>query len=257
MTQNAQVVRLGGLRVACTDCSLRDLCLPVSLSSTDVNLLDEIVQRKRPLSPGDHLYRARDRFGAIYAVRSGSFKTYTLSEDGEEQVVGFHLPGELIGLDAINSGRHPCSSAALETSSVCEIPFEHLEDLATRIPGLQRQLLRLMSKEIFEDHEMLQALAKRTAEQRLAIMLLSLSDRFTKRGLSATRFRLPMSRNDLSNFLGLAPETLSRLFKRFQEQGLLSAEGKEVCLDDMEGLRELSGTNPHATSGRSGTAPNA
>lgn len=238
--RNGNVVRLSGIRHACGDCSLFELCLPVSLGKSDIDLLDEIVQRRRPLAKGDHLYRSGDQFHAIYAVRAGALKTVAISEDGEEQVTGFHLPGEMLGFDAINHGVHPCSAIALETTSVCEIPFENLEELAMRIPGLQHTLLRIMSKEIFQHQEMLHAVAKRTAEERLAIVLLSFSERYAKRGLSAVRFRLPMSRSDLSNYLGLAPETMSRLFKRFQEQGLVTSDGKEIVLESIDGLREMA-----------------
>ncbi len=236
--------RLQDIRKACNTCSLADLCLPVALNPADVDALDHIVERRRPLNKGTSLYQAGRPFGAIYAVRTGSLKTTTLSEDGEEQITAFHLPGELVGLDAISFGTHPSTTVALETTSVCEIPFDQLETLSERIPGLQRQLLRIMSKEIFNEHEMLQALARRTAEQRLAIMLLSMSDRFGRRGLSSKRFRLPMSRHDLSNYLGLAPETTSRLFKRFVEQQWIDANGREIELLDMTTLRQLTGANP-------------
>ncbi len=239
-----KVVKLSTIRQACSECNLFQLCLPVSLENDDVEMLDQIVQRRRPLARGEHLYRAHDEFNAIYAVRAGAIKTTMLSPEGEEQITGFHLPGEILGLDAISGSRHPCNAIALETTSVCEIPFDNLESLAAQIPGLQHTLLRIMSKEIFEDQEMLYAVAKRTAEERLAIALLSFSERFGRRGLSSRNFRLPMSRTDLANYLGLAPETMSRLFKRFQEQGLLHAEGKEVVLKDMDGLHELARARP-------------
>ncbi len=235
--------RLQELRKACASCSLADLCLPVALAPDDIDRLDNIVQRRRPLTKGSSLYQAGRSFAAIYAVRTGSLKSTTLAPDGEEQITAFHLPGELLGLDAISFGEHPSTSVALETTSVCEIPFTELEQLSEKVPGLQRQLLRIMSKEIFNEHEMLQALARRTAEQRLAIMLLSLGDRFGRRGLSSTRFRLPMSRHDLSNYLGLAPETTSRLFKRFVDQQLITASGREIELADRDALREISGDN--------------
>lgn len=244
-----QVVKISGIQNACGDCSLYQLCLPVSLSTTDVERLEKIVQKRRPLNRGDHLYRFGDEFRSIYAIKSGSMKTYCISEDGEEQVTGFHLPGEMVGLDAINSGTHPCSAMALETASVCEIPFSALEDLASKVPGLQRQLLRIMSKEIFADHEMLQALAKRTAEERLAVVLLSLSDRFARRGLSPYRFRLTMSRSDLSNYLGLAPETMSRLFKRFHDKGWMTGEGKEIQLENLTALRLMAGRGQEEPTG--------
>lgn len=243
--------RVSNLRQACTHCGLNQLCLPVALSEADMEQLDAIVDRRKPLKRGAHLYRAGDEFKAIYAVRSGSLKTFAVTETGEEQVTGFHLPGELIGLDAINSWAHPCSASALETTSVCALPFEQLEHLAAVIPGLQRQLLRLMSKEIFADQEMLFAMARRSAEERLAMLLLSFSERFSRRGLSSTRFRLPMARSELGNYVGLAPETMSRLFRRFSDNGWLSAEGREIQLLDFAALTELSGrpTNDEPPSG--------
>ncbi|NLO81254.1 MAG: fumarate/nitrate reduction transcriptional regulator Fnr [Xanthomonadaceae bacterium] len=240
MAAKQRVVNLSTIRQACSECSLFQLCLPVTLDAEDVEQLEDIVQRRRPLRRGEYLYRAEDPFRAIYAVRAGAIKTTVLSINGEEQITGFHLPGEILGLDAINSGRHPCSAQALETTSVCEIPFDNLEYLATKIPGLQQSLLRIMSKEIFKDHELLYAVAKRSADERLAIVLLSFSNRFGRRGLSRTRFRLPMSRAELSNYLGLAPETMSRLFRRFQEQGLITASGKEIALQDIGALRDLA-----------------
>lgn len=240
MTAKQRVVNLSTIRQACSECSLFQLCLPVTLDAEDVEQLEDIVQRRRPLRRGEYLYRAEDPFRAIYAVRAGAIKTTVLSINGEEQITGFHLSGEILGLDAINSGRHPCSAQALETTSVCEIPFDNLEYLATKIPGLQQSLLRIMSKEIFKDHELLYAVAKRSADERLAIVLLSFSNRFGRRGLSRTRFRLPMSRAELSNYLGLAPETMSRLFRRFQEQGLITASGKEIALQDIGALRDLA-----------------
>lgn len=240
MSVEQRVVKLSTIRQACSDCSLYQLCLPVTLDPEDVEQLDDIVQRRRPLHRGEYLYRTEDPFRAIYAVRAGALKTSIVSYSGEEQITGFHLPGEILGLDAINDNRHPCSAMALETTSVCEIPFENLEYLALKIPGLQQSLLRIMSKEIFKDQELLHAVAKRSAEERLAIALLSLSNRFARRGLSRSRFRLPMSRADLSNYLGLAPETMSRLFRRFQEQGLIAADGKEISLEDSQALRDLA-----------------
>ncbi|MCC5809977.1 MAG: fumarate/nitrate reduction transcriptional regulator Fnr [Ectothiorhodospiraceae bacterium] len=247
--------RLQDIRKACNTCSLADLCLPVALNPTDVEALDHIVERRRPLNKGTTLYQAGRPFGAIFAVRTGSLKSTTLSEDGEEQITAFHLPGELLGLDAISFGKHPSTSVALETTSVCEIPFDQLEILSEKIPGLQRQLLRIMSKEIFNEHEMLQALARRTAEQRLAIMLLSLSDRFGRRGLSSKRFRLPMSRHDLSNYLGLAPETTSRLFKRYVEQQWIEANGREIEILDMATLRQMSGNSVDSASQNAANQP--
>lgn len=237
----ARQPRLSEIRQACSNCRLIDLCLPVALNTEDVESLDQIVQRNKPLQKGERLYQTGQGFSAIYAVRTGALKTSIVTEDGTEQITAFHLPGEITGLDAIGFGNHPSTAEALDTTSICEIPFQDLEELAVRIPGLQQQLLRIMSREIFDDNEMLQTLGKRTAEQRLAIILLSFGDRFARRGYSPDRYRLPMSRHDLSNYLGLAPETMSRLFRQFVEQGWISASGKEIRLLDRAALRRVTG----------------
>src|SRR4030067_1823244 len=151
---------LAFFKAPCQNCSLFQLCLPVGLDRGDLELLDRIIKRRRPVHRGEHLFRAGEPFQSIYAVRSGSVKTYTVSEDGGEQVTGFHLPGELFGLDAINAGRHPCSAIALEATSVCEVPFDRLEELGREVPSLPRQMLRIMSKEILHDQSLLLQLGK-------------------------------------------------------------------------------------------------
>jgi len=238
---SAVAADLARFKVACQNCSLFQLCLPVGLERGDLELLDRIIKRRRPVHRGEHLFRAGEPFQAIYTVRSGSVKTYAVSEDGGEQVTGFHLPGELFGLDAINAGRHPCSAVALEATSVCEVPFDRLEELGESVPSLPRQMLRVMSKTILHDQTLLAYLSKKTAEERLAGFLFSLSRRFSQRGFSAREFNLSMSRVDIGNYLGLAEETVSRLFTRFQEQGLLNVVRKHVRLHDLDRLRELAG----------------
>jgi len=235
-----KVISFENIKVACKNCSLVTLCLPMSLTPEDVERLDAIVMRSRPLHRGDVLFQAGSRFRSLYVVKTGSVKTYTPSEEGGEQVLGFHLPGEIIGLEAIQSGQHTCSGKVLETSAICEIPFQRLEELSLAIPSLQHQMYRLLSKEIGQESEMLMLLGKRNAEERLASFLLSLSERFKKRGLSATDFYLSMSRHEIGSYLGLAVETVSRLFTRFQEESLLSAERKHVQLRDMEGLKAIA-----------------
>jgi len=208
----------------------------MGLESEDVEKLDNIVRRNRPLHRGDHLFREGDKFSNLYVVKTGSVKTYAPSEDGGEQVLGFHLPGELIGLDAIAKEQHHCSAKVLETSAVCEIPFAKLEELSSEIPSLQHQIYRLLSREIGHDEDMLTLLGKKSAEERLAAFLLSLSERFKRRGFSASDFYLSMSRHEIGNYLGLAVETVSRLFTRFQEEGLLKVERKHIQLIDSQRL---------------------
>lgn len=229
------------LKVACTNCTLYQLCLPVGMDPPELALLEEIIKVRRPLARGQHLYQMGDSFVSLYAVRSGSLKTYTLTEDGREQVTGFHLPGELVGLDAISTERHHCAAKALETTSVCEIPFDRFEELWVQIPSLPHQLLRVMSKEMRHDQVLLMLLGKKAAEERLAAFLVNLAERFGQRGFSSREYNLSMSRNDIGNYLGLAVETVSRLFTHFQELSLLNVHRKSVRLLDPAALRLLAG----------------
>lgn len=239
-TKASNIIELSSARVACKDCGLFQLCLPVGISGADLELLDSIIKRRRPIKRGEHLFQVGDPFQAIYAVRSGSIKTYVPTEDGYEQVTGFHLPGELVGLDAIHADIHPCAAKALETTSLCEIPFERLEELSERIPTLRHQLLKIMSREILHEQSLLMLLGKKNAEERLASLLLSLSGRYQQRGFSATEFNLSMSRNDIGNYLGLVVETVSRLFTRFQDEGLLTVQRKHIRILDLNRLYAIA-----------------
>ncbi|ACL71311.1 fumarate/nitrate reduction transcriptional regulator Fnr [Thioalkalivibrio sulfidiphilus] len=248
----SNIIDLHGLKKACSNCSLHDLCIPMGVSDQELDALERIINRRRPLQRGEYLYRPGDRMQALYAVRAGSVKTSSISDDGLEQVTGFHLPGELLGLDAISDGIHPCTARALETTSVCEIPYDRLEDLAGQVPGLQRQLFRIMSREIQFDEHLMTLLGKKSSEARLAAFLLSLSKRFGERGFSRQEFNLTMSRNDIANYLGLAVETVSRLFTRFQQLGLLEVNRKLVQLIDMEGMHQMAGAHGPETLEKGG-----
>jgi len=234
-----EVISIETIRVACRNCSLGTLCLPLGLESQDVERLDDIVKRARPLHRGDFLFQNGERFRSLYVVKTGSVKTYAPSVEGAEQVLGFHLPGEIIGLDAIDKEVHACTAKVLETSAICEIPFARLEELSASIPSLQHQLYRLLSKEIGQDTEMLLLLGKKSADERLAVFLLSISKRLRKRGLCPTDFYLSMSRHEIGNYLGLAVETISRLFTRFQDEGLLKVDRKHVELLDLEAMEAI------------------
>jgi CRP/FNR family transcriptional regulator len=227
----------------CKDCSLATLCLPLSLNLEDMDALDEIVKRGRPLKKGEFLFRQGDAFDSVFAVRSGALKTFTLSDGGAEQITGFHLPSELVGLSGMDTELYPVSAQALETTSVCEIPFERLDELSVQLPQLRRQLMRVMSREIRDDQQMMLLLSKKTADERIATFLVNLSARFRARGFSASQFRLAMSRNEIGNYLGLAVETVSRVFTRFQQNKLLEADGKEVHILDPIELCALAGGN--------------
>lgn len=236
-----KVITLQSFSRACADCQLQDLCLPIGISREEVDRLDDIVNRKRPLQRGTILYNQGERFNALYAVRSGSLKSFTVSDDGSEQINSFHLPGEILGLDAISENTHPNAAIALETTSVCELPFDRLNGLAQEIKGLQYQLLRIMSRELDADERFIRVLANRNAEERLAGFLLNLASRHGIRGYSSTEFNLSMSRNDIANYLGLAVETVSRLFSRFQQDGLIEAQRKAIKILRREALSEMAG----------------
>lgn len=235
--RTATVIKLSSIKAACKDCSLRHLCLPLGLNNADIDSLDGIIKRRRSLKRGDYLYRMGDPLQVIYAIRSGTFKSSELLSDGRIQLTGFHLPGELLGVDAIGTDTHPCNAEALDDSEVCEIPYSKLEELARLIPGLQHQFLRLMSNEIAREQGMLIMIGKMTAEERLATCLLNFSQRQAALGYSPTQLRLPMSRQDIGDYLGLALETVSRLFSRLQEDGLISVHGKQVELNDIAALK--------------------
>ena len=225
----------------CQTCSLSSLCLPVSLQKDEVEKLDNIVEKSRPLHKGDLLFRQGEPLKSIYALRAGSVKTFTVTHDGEEQINGFYFPGELVGLAGIDEGEYPMSAKMMETTTVCEIPYERLDELLGQMPELRRSMMRTMGREIRDDQQMMMLLSRKTAEQRIATFLLKLSSRYQARGYSATQFRLSMSRNEIGNYLGLAVETVSRIFTRFASSGMVRVEGKEIELLDLAALNEASG----------------
>lgn len=227
-------------QVSCSSCRLATICLPIALEASDIDKLDKIIQRGRPLQKGEHIYREGDPFTSVYAVRAGALKAYSLTDDGKEQVTGFYFPGEILGMDGISKNEYASSAKALETAAICEIPFERLGELSTRLPSLQRHFFQLMSQEIAQDQQLITMLSKNSAEQRVAALLLSISARNARRRLSANAFRLPMSRTDIGNYLGLTVETVSRVFSRFQKLGILGVDNKEIAILDPALLREAA-----------------
>ncbi len=234
---------LRGTQPHCQTCSLNALCLPLSLNDFDMERLDDIIRRGRPIQKGQLLFQQGETFQSVFAVRTGALKTYTLASNGEEQITGFHLASELVGLAGYDNGNYPLTAKALETTTVCEIPLQQLDSLADDLPDLRKQLMRTMGTEIRHDQNMMLLLSKKNAEERVASFLIDISQRYSRRGFSASHFRLPMSRVDISNYLGLAVETISRVFTRFQKNGLIETQGKEVILQDADILYELAGLN--------------
>ena len=229
------------LKSVCSSCSLRELCLPMGLSPEDVERLDQLVYARRKVKRGEGLYRAGDPFSAIYAVRTGFFKSDVILEDGRDQVTGFHMPGEIMGMDGIGTDTHSCNAIALEDSDVCVIPFSRLEELANEVRGLQRQFHKVMSREIVRDQGVMMLLGSMRAEERLAAFLLNLSQRFVARGYSPCEFHLRMTRDEIGSFLGLKLETVSRLFSKFQEDGLIGVQQKHIRIRDTVGLKNILG----------------
>jgi CRP/FNR family transcriptional regulator len=227
--------------INCQHCGFSQLCLPYTLNEQELDKLDDIIQRKKPSHKGDHLFEAGKPLHALYAVRSGSFKTYILTEQGEEQITGFHLPGDVIGFDAIGEQQHPSYAQALETAMVCEIPFGNLDHLLDQVPKLRQQLMRLMSQDIQGDQQMMLLLNRKTAEEKLAAFLSDLAQRFGNRGLSRREFRLTMTRGEIGNYLGLTVETISRLLGRFHKDELIHVDGKFISILNFDELCKTAG----------------
>lgn len=229
------------LKVSCSECNLRELCFPHGMNDEELSHMDAVVEQPKPLHKSDYLYRDGDKSLAIFAVRSGCVKTMTESANGDEQIVGFHLPGELLGLDGFADGAYTCNAVALETSSVCELPLDNLEELCGRLPGLQKQMRRIMGKEVANDHKMLLLLGKMTSEERLASFLLSMSSRMEERHWKESEFNLSMPRQDIANYLGMAVETVSRLFAAFQNDKIIEVDRRHITILDMDRLKVMVG----------------
>lgn len=234
------ILEIESLRSGCAQCSLQELCLPAGIGAQDLRRLDRIVRRRRPVARGARLFRIGDPLAELFVARTGAFKTVSLDEDGQEQVLGFHLPGELIGLDALGSGEHRCEGVALTIANVCEVPFEELSSVAAQVPGLQKQLLRVIGQSLGRDQDHAAVLVRRHAGERIAIFLHGLGERYRNIGQSDSRFTLPMSREDIANFLGLAVETVSRGFTRLRDDGLIAVTGRRVEILSPAALRRLA-----------------
>ncbi|RQP24933.1 fumarate/nitrate reduction transcriptional regulator Fnr [Piscinibacter terrae] len=239
MTKPSSTDRPNPLQVACSSCNLRELCLPVGFSGSELERLDGMVATRRSVKRGDALFRSGDAFEAVYAVRTGFFKTQVSSEDGRDQVTGFQMAGELLGLDGIVSDHHTCDAVALEDSQVCVIPYAELEALSREFGELQRQFHKIMSREIVRDQGVMLLLGSMRAEERLAAFLLNLTQRLQARGFSPTSLVLRMTREEIGTYLGLKLETVSRCFSRFQEDGVLEVKLKHIRILDLAALRKM------------------
>lgn len=223
----------------CSACALRSVCIPPELTPVELERLDAVVRTSRLVRRGKALYRAGDSFRSLYAVRTGSFKTIVTHREGHEQITGFQILGETLGLDGIQSGRHDADSVALEDSMVCVIPFERLDQLCRDIAALRRHLYRMLGGEIVRESSLMLLLGTMTAEQRVAAFLLNFSERFGARGYSSAEFVLRMDRDEIGGYLGLKVETVSRMFSKFQRAGIVAANGKQIHIVDADRLKEI------------------
>lgn len=224
------------LTTLCSTCHLKDLCLPCGLTGNDVERLDGLMFARRKVKMGQTLYREGDKFQFIYAVRTGTFKSALALKDGREQVTGFHMAGELMGMDGLAHGSHASSATALEDAEICAIPYAHLTELAAGNSNMQHIVSRLMSREIVREHSLMMLLGSMNAEERLAAFLLNLSQRMKARGYSPNEFHLRMSRAEIGSYLGMKLETVSRTFSAFQQQRLLEVDKKHIRILDLDGL---------------------
>ena len=234
------------MKTLCSTCSLRELCLPVGLMPNEFEQLDAVIRQSRRLKKGEYLFRAGEPLSSLYAIRTGFFKTTVASQDGRDQVTGFFMSGELIGMDGICSHVHSCDAVALEDSEVCELPFAHMENLGQRIPSLQTHFFRLMSREIVRDQGVMLLLGNMRAEERLAAFLLNLSNRLYSRGFAANDFILRMSREEIGSYLGLKLETVSRTLSKFHHEGLILVEHKHIQILEPQALKKMVSGCAHA-----------
>jgi CRP/FNR family transcriptional regulator, anaerobic regulatory protein len=225
----------------CSTCVLGQFCLPVGLNPEEIDRIDSLVTERVRLKKGDALYRQGDTLSAVYGIKFGSLKTEYALPDGREQITGFHLPGEMLGLDGIGNNQYQSNAIALEDSEACVVKFNEFEILARQIPSLQQQFHRILSKELTQDQRHLLSLGSLRAEERLASFLLNFSDRLAARGYSSSEYHLRMSREEIGSYLGIQLETVSRLFSRFSEAGLIQIKQRHIKLIDMNGLLELTG----------------
>ncbi len=241
MNANTDALWLGlaPLKAACSGCNLRELCLPVGLSHDNLDRLDSLVASRRHVARGQVLFRAGEAFVSLYAVRTGFFKTCVSSPDGRDQVTGFQMAGDLLGLDGISTDHHSCDALALEDSQVCIIPFNQLEALSREISELQHQFHKLMSREIVREHGVMLVLGSMRAEERLAVFLLNLTQRLQARGYSASSLVLRMTRDEIGSYLGLTLETVSRGFSKLQDDGVLDVKQRQIQVLDTAKLQRL------------------
>lgn len=227
------------VKVACSSCNLRELCLPVGLDKEELHKVDELVSTRRMIKRGASLFHSGETFTSLYAIRSGFFKTCVTTAAGRDQVTGFQMAGEIIGLDGIVNGAHTCDAIALEDAEACVMPFDRIEELSREISSLQHHVHKIMSREIVRDHGVMLLLGSMRAEERLAAFLLNLVQRLQARGFSQSELILRMTREEIGSYLGMKLETVSRTFSKFSGDGMIEVKQRNIHILDAEALKRI------------------
>jgi CRP/FNR family transcriptional regulator, anaerobic regulatory protein len=227
------------IKVACSNCNLRELCMPIGLKEMELQRVDDLVSQRRSIKRGATLFHNGEPFTSLYAVRTGFFKTSLTTEDGRDQVTGFQMAGEIIGLDGIVNEHHTCDAIALEDAEVCVMPFDRIEEISREVGALQKHVHRIMSREIVREHGVMLLLGTMRAEERLAAFLLNLVQRLQARGFSRTELILRMTREEIGSYLGMKLETVSRTFSRFADEGIIEVKQRHIHIQDAEALKRL------------------
>ena len=232
------------IKMACSNCNMRELCMPVGLNIDELKRVDELVTKRPIVKRGSALFRAGDAFTALYAVRSGFLKTTASSEEGQSQVTGFQMAGEIVGLDGIATDLHTCDAIALEDTEVCALPFDRIEEIAREVKALQHHVHKIMSREIVRENDVMLLLGNMRAEERLAAFLLNLVQRLQARGFSSSDLVLRMTREEIGSYLGLTLETVSRTFSKFAEDGMITVNQRNIHIQNADALRRIVSHEP-------------
>lgn len=227
------------IKVACSNCNLRELCMPMQLEREELERIDEVVATRRSVKRGATLFHAGDKFSSLYAIRTGFFKTTVATADGREQVTGFQMAGEIIGLDGIVNDTHSCDAVALEDAEVCVMPFDRLEELSREVNALQHHVHKIMSREIVREHGVMLLLGSMRAEERVAAFLLNLVKRLHARGFSRSELVLRMTREEIGSYLGLKLETVSRTFSKFVDDGIVEVKQRHLRITNADALARI------------------
>lgn len=232
-------INIKKIKVACSNCNLRELCMPIGLSNDEMQRLDAVVAKRRRVKQGEHLFSSGDHFTSLYAIRTGFFKTCLIAENGREQVTGFQMAGEIVGLDGIVSDVHSCSAVALEDADICVMPFETVEAMSREFPVLQRHVHKIMSKEIVRENDVMMLLGNMRAEERIAAFLINLVQRLHARGFSEKELLLRMTREEIGSYLGMKLETVSRTFSKFSDEGIIDVNMRHIKILDSAALKKI------------------